>query len=126
MKLIQFVLLPALLILAVTYFRWFRSAVADKLLIGLIFLCGVVFVLFPDLTTRISTFLGVGRGADLLLYSAIILFGYILLLLYSKIKKLEDQLADLVRNQALTKAENLSSSDTNFDEQHQHGKNRAR
>ncbi|HSZ33350.1 MAG TPA: DUF2304 domain-containing protein, partial [Puia sp.] len=96
MKGIQLILLLALLILFISYFRWFRNAAIDKVLIVLIFLAGVSFVLVPDWTTKIADVLGVGRGADLLMYLSIVSFTYIVLLLYSKIKKLENQLSDMV------------------------------
>jgi len=108
MKLIQVILLISLIIIIISYFRWFRSAVFDKILIAAIFFAGIMFVIFPDFTTKISSFLGVGRGADLLFYMAIVVFGYLIMLLYSKIKKLENQLAELVRSQALAGAENFS------------------
>jgi hypothetical protein len=109
MKLIQVILLFSLIIIVISYFRWFRSAVIDKILIAAIFLAGIIFVLFPDFTTKISSFLGVGRGADLLFYMAIVSFSYLIMLLYSKIRKLESQLTELVRRQALTGTENFSA-----------------
>lgn len=104
MKLIQVILLLALVITLISYFRWLRSAALDKMLIAVIVLAGMAFVIFPDTTTRVAVFLGVGRGADLLFYMAIVAFGYLILLLYSKIKKLESQLADLIRRQTLHEA----------------------
>lgn len=110
MKLIQVILLLSLIIIIISYFRWFRSAVFDKILIALIFFAGILFVIFPDFTTKISSFLGVGRGADLLFYLSIVSFSYLIMLLYSKIKKLENQLAELVRSQALSGANNFPAS----------------
>lgn len=105
MKPIQIVLLIGLIIVLISYFRWFRSAAFDKILIALILCAGMCFVIFPDITTRIANLLGVGRGADLLFYIAIIAFSYTLLLLYSKTKALEKQIASLVRRQSLMEAE---------------------
>lgn len=117
MKLIQPILLLSLAILFISYFRWFRSAVFDKIFIAVIFFTGVLLVLFPDFTTRVSTFLGVGRGTDLLLYTAIISFSYVFLLFYSKIKKLENQLAELVRQNAISGARNFSTVKEDGDNQ---------
>ena len=117
MKLIQLILLVAMIIIFVSYFRWFRSAVFDKILIAIIFFTGIMFVLYPDFTTKISSFLGVGRGADLLFYTAVVLFSYLILLLYSKLKKLENQLAELVRNQAIAGAQNFSAIKKDDDSQ---------
>jgi small membrane protein len=110
MKLIQLILLLALIILFISYFRWFRNAAFDKILIALIFLAGVTFVLFPDWTSKISKLLGVGRGADLLMYLSIVSFSYVVLLFYSKIKKLENQLSELVRRQAMGGIQDFSTA----------------
>ena len=73
----------------------------DKLLIGCILAAGIFLVVFPDLTNRLAVTLGVGRGADLVFYLFIVAFCYLILLVYAKIKKLEQQLAELARRQAL-------------------------
>ena len=62
MKLIQLILIISLLVILVSYFRWFRSAVMDKLLIACIMAAGIFLVVFPDLTNRLATWLGVGAG----------------------------------------------------------------
>jgi small membrane protein len=108
MKGIQLILMFALIILFISYFRWFRNAALDKILIVLIFLAGVSFVLVPDWTTKIAELLGVGRGADLLMYLSIVSFSYIVLVLYSKIKKLETQLSEMVRRQAMEGIQDFS------------------
>lgn len=101
MKLIQLILIIGLLVILVSYFRWFRSAVIDKVLIGCILAAGIFLVVFPDLTNRLAATLGVGRGADLVFYLFIVAFCYLILLVYAKIRKLERQLAELARRQAL-------------------------
>ena len=113
MKLIQLILLLALVILFISYFRWFRNDAFDKILIALIFLTGVTFVIFPEWTSKISGLLGVGRGADLLMYLSIICFSYIALLFYSKIKKLENQLSELVRRQAIGGMQDFTTAKNN-------------
>jgi small membrane protein len=105
MTLIQVILVAALTGILVSYFRWFRNAALDKIFIALILLAGIVFVIFPEITNKIAHWLGVGRGADLLFYVAIVAFAYAILLLYSKIRSLEKQMAELVRLQALQQAE---------------------
>jgi small membrane protein len=105
MKLIQIILLIGLLAILVSYFRWFRTAAFDKLLIVLILLTGIVFVISPELTNTIAHKLGVGRGADLLFYLAIVGFGYALLLLYSKMRAIEKKLTEIIRTQSLNEAQ---------------------
>ncbi|HVY76004.1 MAG TPA: DUF2304 domain-containing protein [Puia sp.] len=101
MKIIQIILLVALLLLFVGYLRRFRKPVIDKLLVSLLLLSGIVFVIYPELTNRLAHLLGIGRGADLIFYLAILIFGYIVLILYSKINKLENMLIELIRKQSL-------------------------
>ncbi|HYF32396.1 MAG TPA: DUF2304 domain-containing protein [Chitinophagaceae bacterium] len=109
MKLIQLILIIGLLLILISYFRWFRSAVMDKLLIAAIMVAGIVLVVFPNVTTRLASWLGVGRGADLVFYLFIVAFCYLILLVYAKIKKLEQQLAELARRQALMDAQSPST-----------------
>jgi small membrane protein len=99
-----------LLFILITYLRKFRRPALDKLFIGLLMALGIFFVLDPEVTNQLAHFLGIGRGADLIFYLAILGFGYINLLLYSKIKKLEDQLTQIVRTQSL---ESIKLSDKN-------------
>ena len=110
MKLIQLILIISLLAILVSYFRWFRSAVMDKLLIACILLAGILLVVFPDVTNKLALALGVGRGADLVFYLFIVAFCYLLLLVYAKIKKLEQQLAELTRRQALMDVQSPSTT----------------
>src|SRR5215213_5296181 len=110
MKLIQLILIIGLLAILISYFRWFRSAVIDKLLIACILAAGIFLVVFPDLTSRLAVALGVGRGADLVFYLFIVAFCYLILLVYAKIKKLEQQLAELARRQALMDVQSPSKS----------------
>jgi small membrane protein len=102
--------IASLLFILITYLRKFRRPALDKLFIGFLMALGIFFVLDPEITNQLAHFLGIGRGADLIFYLAILGFGYITLLLYSKIKKLEDQLTQIVRKQSL---ESIKLSDKN-------------
>jgi small membrane protein len=97
----QVVGIASLLFILISYLRRFRRPAIDKLFIGFILITGIFFVLYPELTNQLAHFLGIGRGADLIFYLAILGFGYLSLVLYSKIKKLEDQLSVIVRKQSL-------------------------
>jgi len=93
--------IASLLFILISYLRKFRRPALDKLFIGLLMATGIFFVLDPEVTNQLAHFLGIGRGADLIFYLAILGFGYVTLLLYSKIKKLEDHLTQIVRKQSL-------------------------
>jgi small membrane protein len=104
----QVLLVTSLLFLLVSYFRRFRRPALDKIFICLMVVTGIFFVLYPEMANQLAHFLGIGRGADLIFYLAMLGFGYLVMVLYSKIKKLEEQLAAIVRKQsleALTKQE---------------------
>jgi len=64
---------------------------------------GIIAVtLFPNITYPIAHFFGIGRGADFVLYTAVIIMLRILFYLYSQNRRLEQQLTQIVRHLALT------------------------
>jgi hypothetical protein len=65
---------------------------------------GVTFVLHPDFTNRLAKMLGVGRGADLLLYLFSVACVYALLVLYVRQRELRYQMTQLARSFALEHA----------------------
>lgn len=64
----------------------------------------VVTVAFPETTTTVANWLGIGRGADLVLY--LTAFGLMFLgaISYLKSKSIEDRMAQLVSQQAAAEA----------------------
>ncbi|MBI4435819.1 MAG: DUF2304 domain-containing protein [Candidatus Omnitrophica bacterium] len=65
----------------------------------------IVITLFPNVTYPIAHFFGIGRGADFVLYTAVIIILRILFYLYSQNRRLEQQLTHIVRHLALTEKE---------------------
>jgi hypothetical protein len=71
-------------------------------LVGIGFaVCWVVAVLAPGSVTRLANLIGVGRGADLLLYGLIVAFMFTTVSLYQHIRHLNDTVSQLTREQAL-------------------------
>lgn len=101
---IQLVLISGVLIIFVYYVSRFRNALIDLLALGVFAGLGIFFILFPDHTTDIAKKLGVGRGADLLFYICILFFLFIILKLFARLKRLEEKITELVRQQAIDKA----------------------
>ena len=101
MTAIQFILITGVIILFVYYLMSIRSAIAE--LIFLIVLSGIsiFFILFPNKTNVIAHKLGVGRGADLLFYVCILLFLFLVLKLFNKIRRLEKKFTDIIRKDAI-------------------------
>jgi len=107
----QLVALP----LAVLLFLWgaVRFFLGDRprwiaLSRPLLWLAAAVAVWRPDLTTRVAQFLGIGRGADLLLYALALAFLAALFYFYRKSRQLEGDITRLVRHIALTTTESVA------------------
>ena len=101
-----------LLIFSILWIAWYflssrgssRSNAFKKLLL-LAFICvAVVAVLFPGLLTTIANALGVGRGADLLLYGVTVIVIFQLFNNYAKDKHNQKQVVELARRRAIIQA----------------------
>jgi hypothetical protein len=101
---IQGILIAGVVLAAIFASIAFRARFFYRILAIGLFLTGAIFIIFPDLTTVIAHSLGVGRGADLLLYVSLIAGIHAVLLLYLRIRDLEQRIAELVRNIALRDA----------------------
>lgn len=75
------------------------------MLSAVIWLAAGLAVLWPDSTTDIAQILGIGRGADLLIYIVTMLFIGSFFFFYRRYQRLESQLTDLVRKLAIDEAE---------------------
>lgn len=104
---IKIVLISLLLALCVFAFRNRRrvgmraaARVAALVLVGI----AVVSVLDPGITTTFAHHLGVGRGADLVLYLLVIAFAFTSIGLYFRSRDLERKLNIVVRHVAIRDA----------------------
>lgn len=93
-------LIAALVLLALYVGSHRLSGGTTAVMLGLAAL-GAVLVVFPGVTSRIATKLGVGRGTDLLLYVSIVAGLFVCANLYFRIKKQEQRIAELSRAFAL-------------------------
>ena len=93
---IQIILIVGGLILSLMVVRS-RSLIMHRMAGLLLFVAIVVATTFPDLTTVIAEKLGVGRGADLVLYCSFLLFSYIVMLIMGKLRKLQRDVTLLTR-----------------------------
>jgi small membrane protein len=66
---------------------------------------GAVAVIFPDITSRVAQLVGVGRGADLVTYLAIVVVMFVLLHYYMKFVELQRQVTELTRELAILRTE---------------------
>ncbi len=90
MRPVQPILIILLIVILFLYFGRLRSGMMDRVVVAAFVLLGMVMAAMPDLTTRIAAAVGVGRGVDLFFYMAFIGFGFFGLLLYSRLRDLQN------------------------------------
>jgi small membrane protein len=71
----------------------------------LLIVAGAVAVVFPDITQDAADLVGVGRGADLVTYMAIVAVLFVLLHYYTKFVELQRQVTELTRELAILRTE---------------------
>jgi len=107
MILIQLVLIAGFLILLIKFLLDPNSSQirAWKKLIGLLFVpLAIIFVLFPNEANTVAHTVGVGRGADLLLYVLTLAFIFVCINLYMKSKQDQRRITELTRKLAILEA----------------------
>ncbi|MDZ4794696.1 MAG: DUF2304 domain-containing protein [Bacteroidota bacterium] len=102
---IKILLITGVAFIAVYFFIRLRNSLLDILLLLVLIAAAIVFILFPDITNQLANKLGVGRGADLVFYTSIIIFWFVILKLYARIRKLEQLLTSILRNKAIEEAQ---------------------
>jgi hypothetical protein len=108
MKGIQFILLGILILLFTYVINKLRNRWLDLIVLCTLIFAGALLIIFPDWTIIIAHKLGVGRGADLVFYLSILIFWFVIIKLYSRIRKLEQIMTDIIRRDALS---NVSKDD---------------
>ena len=102
---IQAILIALLLLIGGIYLTALSSRLVSRLALMGLLGAGVVFVINPDLTTRIAHSVGVGRGTDLLLYLFCLGSVTVFLKLYKKNRAVEEKLTEVARQVALQGAQ---------------------
>ncbi len=103
---IKILLITGVAFIAVYFFIRLRNSLFDILLLLTLIGAAIIFILFPETTNNLAHKLGVGRGADLVFYTSILIFWFVILKLYARIRKLEQTITLLVRKNAIEEAEN--------------------
>ena len=80
-----------------------HQAVRRLMLAGFV-VVAVLAILFPRLLTQVAQFLGVGRGADLLLYGLVVFFFGYVAASYRRARQTDQQITTLARELALREA----------------------
>lgn len=82
-----------------------RFQAGKKLLLVLFTLACVASVIWPNALTAVANAVGVGRGADLVLYALVVAFAFVSLNTYLKFKDVEARLTRLARAIAIADVE---------------------
>lgn len=105
--LIKLVLIIGVLIVAVLLIRSTsntKNVAMRRLLLVVFVIIALISILFPEITTRVAQFLGVGRGTDLILYLLVISFLSYAVVSYRRMNLFENRITDLARELAITRS----------------------
>ncbi|NTU70905.1 MAG: DUF2304 domain-containing protein [Coriobacteriia bacterium] len=122
--LIKFLLVGVFLAILIYVLRAGRTTLASagkRILLILFVLAAILAVLFPDELTVFANFLGVGRGADLLLYATVAGLVVALLAVYARFKDVEEKLATLARSMAILESRLAEATSSTRDDSHAPG-----
>lgn len=61
---------------------------------------GIAFII-PESLTTLANLLGIGRGADLVLYVAVVVVFYLMFRIFVRLEKMEKNITKVVRDKAL-------------------------
>ena|ERR1022692_4139241 len=101
---IQVILILGLLFCLIYAFLQRQKSRLVSMLITLVGLAGIYFVLIPERATELAHLVGIGRGADLVLYCWLVISLIISLNLQFKIFWLQGLITDLAREISLQAA----------------------
>jgi len=103
----QITLLAIALALCATFIAVIRGRArpGEALLLALVLASAGAAIAWPEATSRIAHALGVGRGADLVLYSTVVVMGVGFWMVYIRLRQLRREITLLVRHLALLVAQ---------------------
>jgi hypothetical protein len=104
MKLAQFLLLAfvlAALAKVVHSYKQQHMPVPNFLFWVLVWIGTACIIIFPDATSFLARLLGIGRGADLIIYTSLLISFYLIFRVYLALARLEQAVTKLVRAIAL-------------------------
>lgn len=104
MNTIQFILLTFFFLFGI--WIYIKDFVPWLKLAGFLFIpTGAYFVIFPQKANQLANFLQVGRGADLMLYFFVVIFAFLSIAFYQKMKNLESSITKMIREKAKKEGE---------------------
>ena len=92
------------LILSLLAMRWGWATRRESLIWALVWLVAGGAIIWHDVTSVIARALGIGRGADLVLYCAVVVMMVGFLMVYVRMRRIRRELTLLVRELAIREA----------------------
>jgi len=105
--LIKVLLLVAILVIGLLAFRGSQKPIHKviwRAYVVVVLVAAAVAVIYPDGLTRLANTVGVGRGADLLLYVMVVTFMLVAVVLFRRLATLERRYTQLARSVAVHEA----------------------
>ena len=68
---------------------------------SLLWLMVLIVFWLPDSTTYLASWLGIGRGADLVVYVSVLVIFYMIFRVFVRLHKIEDEMTKIVRSDAI-------------------------
>jgi len=90
------------------FFQYRTDKISMKRLILWCFLwlgVGIIFWL-PQTTSFVASVLGIGRGADLVIYTGMVILYYLIFRIYVKIDKQQEEITKIVQTLAIKESKN--------------------
>lgn len=82
-----------------------KNVALRRLLLVVFVILALLSILFPDTTTTVAHWVGVGRGADLILYLLVIAFLSYAVVSYRRMNIFENRITDLARELAIARSQ---------------------
>lgn len=103
---IKLVLILLLLVTAIYGFTVRKRSNYVGAALSLLSVIGILFVIKPEFAGAIANAIGVGRGADLMLYISLVMGILLVINLHVKISQLDEMITILARDIAVSNAKN--------------------
>jgi len=98
------VMFGALLVLSLTAMFLGRATRREGIGWSLVWFCAAVAIIKPELTDTVARALGIGRGADIVMYCSVVTMMVGFMVVYVRLRRLQRELTLVVRHLALREA----------------------
>lgn len=92
--------------LTTLYFRNEKISLTEYLLYAFVWLSIFIFALYPTILSRLAGYLGISRGVDVLVYSAVIILFFGFFKMHAKLERLDQENGRVIGEIALLRNNN--------------------